>query len=276
MYRIIRGKRLLAGVAVLTAMTVAVVSIAAGDTPAVSVAAGADNWGLHFTAEGQTPAGNASGDTLAQYGAYYVGDTGQKTVYLTFDAGYENGYTAPILDALKKHKAPAAFFVVGHYLESAPELVRRMVAEGHTVANHTYHHPDMSAIADEAAFRQELAAVEDAYTAVTGQTMAKIYRPPQGKYSTANLSLAHQMGYKTVFWSLAYVDWYVDKQPTKEQAFDKLISRIHPGAVVLLHSTSATNAAILDDLLTQWENMGYSFGSITDLVTDKTAVAGTY
>ncbi len=276
MYRIIRGKRLLAGVAVLTAMTVAVVSIAAGDTPAVSVAAGADNWGLHFAAEGQTPTGNASGDTLAQYGAYYVGDTGQKTVYLTFDAGYENGYTAPILDALKKHKAPAAFFVVGHYLESAPELVRRMVAEGHTVANHTYHHPDMSAIADEAAFRQELAAVEDAYTAVTGQTMAKIYRPPQGKYSTANLSLAHQMGYKTVFWSLAYVDWYVDKQPTKEQAFDKLISRIHPGAVVLLHSTSATNAAILDDLLTQWENMGYSFGSITDLVTDKTAVAGTY
>lgn len=231
----------------------------------VQTAAAVDNWGLSFSQAGQPPTANASPEALAAYDAYYVGDTGQNTLYLTFDAGYENGHTAPILDALKKHGVPATFFVVGHYLESAPELVKRMVAEGHTVGNHTYHHPDMGAIQNESAFTEELNAVEEAYKALTGQPMAKLYRPPQGKYSIANLQMAQRLGYRTYFWSLAYVDWYTDKQPTAEQAFDKLLPRIHPGAVVLLHSTSATNAAILDELLTKWKEMGYSFGKLSDL-----------
>ena len=155
--------------------------------------------------------------------------------------------------------------MVGHYLETAPELVQRMVTEGHTVGNHTYHHPDMSAIADRESFAKELQAVGERYQQVTGQPMEKFYRPPQGKYSEKNLAMADGMGYHTFFWSLAYVDWYTDKQPTAQQAFDKLLPRIHPGAVVLLHSTSATNAAILDELLTKWEDMGYSFGKISDL-----------
>ncbi len=232
---------------------------------ATATAAGADNWGLSFQQAGQPPMANATAEELAAYNAYYVGDTTKKTIYITFDAGYENGYTAPILDALKKHKVPATFFVVGHYLETAPDMVKRMVAEGHTVANHTYHHPDMSAIADRQTFQQELTAVEEAYQSLTGQPMPKVYRPPQGKYSLQNLQMAKELGYATYFWSLAYVDWYVDKQPTKEQAFDKLLSRIHPGAVVLLHSTSATNAAIMDELLTKWEDMGYTFGALSHL-----------
>ena len=225
------------------------------------------NWGLGFGASGEVPTGNADASYLAQYNAYYVGDTSQKVIYLTFDAGYENGNTAPILDALKKHKASATFFLVSNYLKTAPELVQRMVAEGHTVANHTASHPDMSRLSDRAVFAEELQSLERQYQQLTGQEMAKFYRPPQGKYSEQNLQMAKEMGYHTFFWSLAYVDWYVDKQPTREDALAKLTSRIHPGAIVLLHSTSSTNAAILDELLTKWESMGYTFAPLSQLVS---------
>ena len=231
-----------------------------------AVPASADgNWGLSFQQEGKPPVGNATSDYLKQFQAHYIADTTDPVIYLTFDAGYENGNTAVILDALKKHNAPAAFFLVGNYLETSPELVKRMVAEGHTVGNHTWHHPDMSKIADQASFSEELSKLEEKYQKITGQTMKKYYRPPQGKYSEQNLKQASELGYKTFFWSLAYVDWYVDKQPTHEQAFEKLTTRIHPGAIVLLHSTSKTNAEILDELLTKWEAAGYTFGTLQEL-----------
>ena len=140
-----------------------------------------------------------------------------------------------------------------------------MAAEGHIVGNHTFHHPDMSAIADQAAFEQELKTLESLYEELVGQPLSKFYRPPQGKYSEENLRQAHALGYKTVFWSLAYVDWYTDNQPTAQQAYDKLLPRIHDGAIVLLHSTSQTNADILDELLTKWEEMGYTFASLEEL-----------
>ena len=133
------------------------------------------------------------------------------------------------------------------------------------MGNHTYHHPDMSSIADSAAFAKELTQLETKYQEITGQAMPKLYRPPQGKFNEENLRMASQMGYKTFFWSLAYVDWYVDKQPTHEEAFSKLIPRVHNGAIVLLHSTSKTNAEILDELLTRWKEAGYTFGSLSDL-----------
>lgn len=224
-----------------------------------------ENWGLGFGEQGQPPTGNATPEELAGYNAYFLGDTSQQTIYLTFDCGYENGNTEAILDALKKHKAPATFFVVGHYLDSAPELVKRMVAEGHTVGNHTNHHPDMSQISSLSDFREEMDAVRAQYAELTGEEMPMYYRPPQGKYSTANLEMAQQLGYATFFWSLAYVDWNVDDQPTHEEAMEKLTGRIHPGAVVLLHNTSATNAEILDELLTEWEKLGYSLGTLAEL-----------
>ena len=238
--------------------------LVSASAPAV-VPASADNWGLSFQQEGAAPVGNASAADLARYDAYYLGDTGKKVIYLTFDCGYENGYTAQILDTLKKHQAPAAFFVVGHMIESAPELICRMAEEGHIVGNHTYHHPDMSAISDQASFQKELDDLSALYQETTGQELPKFYRPPQGKYSEENLRQAQALGYKTIFWSLAYVDWYVDDQPTAEQAYAKLLPRIHDGAIVLLHSTSQTNAEILDDLLTKWEDMGYTFASLEDL-----------
>ncbi len=234
---------------------------AAGAQPAAAVS----DWGLSFQANGQPPAGNVSADELRQWDAYYLGDTGEKTIYLTFDAGYENGCTPAILDALKKHNAPACFFVVGNYIDTASTLVQRMVDEGHIVGNHTLHHPDMSAIASQEAFAAELDGLAEKFTALTGQPMQKFYRPPQGKFSEENLKQAQALGYKTIFWSLAYVDWYTDNQPTEEQAFSKLVPRIHNGAIVLLHSTSETNARILDELLTRWEEQGYTFGRLDEL-----------
>ena len=222
-------------------------------------------WGLSFPTEGQPPTGPAGDRQLQQYDAAYLGDTNQKVIYLTFDAGYENGSTERILDVLQKHDAPAAFFLVGNYIQKNGDLVRRMVDEGHIVGNHTMHHYDMSKLSDKAAFAKELQELEAVFKEVTGKELPKFYRPPQGIYSQENLQAAKELGYKTVFWSLAYADWDNNAQPTKEQAFEKLLPRIHNGAVVLLHSTSATNAAILDELLTKWEAMGYTFASIDRL-----------
>lgn len=223
------------------------------------------SWGLSFQEEGKRPAGNATIDDLKQYNAYYASDTDEKILYLTFDAGYENGNTPAILEALKKHQAPAVFFAVGNFIKDNPDLIKRMITEGHIVGNHTMTHPDMSQISSMESFQKELEGVEELYTSVTGEPMTKFYRPPRGVYSTENLSMAKGLGYSTFFWSLAYVDWIQEQQPSKEEAFQKLIPRIHPGAIVLLHNTSSTNAAILDELLTRWEEMGYQFHSIKEL-----------
>lgn len=231
------------------------------------VAKAVDNWGLGFGAEGTKPTGNVSAEELEQYDTYYVGKGEEKKIYLTFDCGYENGNTENILAALKKHNVKVTFFVVGHFLESSPDLVKEMLADGHTVGNHTYHHPDMSAISDMTSFSKEMKDVEEKYKEITGEEMTKYYRPPQGKYSTENLKMAKDLGYHTFFWSLAYVDWYENDQPTKEEAFDKLLGRIHPEAIVLLHNTSKTNGEILDELLTKWEEMGYTFGTLSEFCT---------
>ena len=250
-------------------LVILLLAFAVAITVAVSVfshsALETGSWGLSFRQEGAPPIGTAGKDQLAQYDAAYIGDTTQKVLYLTFDAGYENGCTEKILDTLKKHEVKAVFFLVGNYIEKNADLVRRMVSEGHTVGNHTMHHPDMSAISDQSAFAKELQELESLYKETTGEEMARFYRPPQGVYSEENLRMAKELGYKTVFWSLAYVDWNNDAQPTKEQAFAKLLPRTHPGAVVLLHSTSKTNAEILDELLAKWKEEGYRFGTMEEL-----------
>ncbi|MDE7183719.1 MAG: polysaccharide deacetylase family protein [Lachnospiraceae bacterium] len=221
-----------------------------------------EDWGLSFGESGTQPVGNALPEDLAWYDAYFVGDDSEKVIYLTFDCGYENGNTGAILDALKKHNVPATFFVVGHFLETAPDLVKRMVEEGHMVGNHTYHHPDMSSISSLEAFQKELDDVADSFYEITGTRLSPYYRPPQGKANAENIKMAQQLGYSTIFWSLAYVDWDTENQPSHDAAFDKLTSRIHPGAIVLLHNTSKTNGEILDELLTRWEEMGYRFVSL--------------
>lgn len=221
-------------------------------------------WGLSFQKGSSAPVAAETAEYLKQFDSYYRGNDTEKVLYLTFDAGYENGYTEPILDVLNKHQAPAAFFLTGNYLEDHPEIIQRMVNEGHIVGNHTMKHPDMTTVSDQR-FEAELAGVNQIYQGIVGQEIPKYYRPPKGTYSEANLKLAQKLGYKTVFWSLAYVDWDDDKQPSHEHAYDKLIPRIHEGAIILLHNTSKTNMEILDGLLTKYQSLGYVFKSLDEL-----------
>ena len=245
------------------AAVAAALALAVGQFASEVIATG--SWGLSFHHAGAAPSGPTSSEKLKEYDAVFVGSPDEPVLYLTFDAGYENGYTEKILDTLKKHNVKAAFFLVGNYLQKNADLVRRMVDNGHIVGNHTMNHPDMSAITDKEAFQKELTDLEDLFRQITGKELPKYYRPPQGIYSEENLKMAQELGYQTVFWSLAYKDWDNNKQPTAEYALGKLIPRSHNGAVILLHSTSQANADVLDELLTQWKSKGYRFETLDKL-----------
>ncbi len=230
-----------------------------------SGAAPITDWGLSYQKAGETPVGNASAEYLAQFNAYYAGSGSEKVLYLTFDAGYENGYTEKILDALKQQDVKAIFFLTGHYIKSNPELVNRMISEGHLVGNHTMKHPDMTKFTDLASFKKELTDLENLFFQTTNIKISNYYRPPSGKFNESNLNFAKEMGYKTIFWSLAYADWLNDKQPAPQTALDTILPRVHPGAIILLHSTSKTNSEILDELITKLKNDGYVFKSLDEL-----------
>ena len=225
----------------------------------------ANNWGLSFQKNNECPQIDYKKEELTNNEMYYLGNQEEKKIYLTFDAGFENGNTQKILDALKINNVKACFFLVGNYLEKEPELVKKIVEEGHIIGNHTYHHKDMQTIVDKEEFMEELRSLETRYEEITGKEMQKFYRPPQGKFTMDQISWAKENGYKTIFWSLAYVDWEENNQPTKEEAIKKLTERIHPGAIILLHSTSKTNADIMDEIIKKWKEMGYDFGTLEEL-----------
>ena len=189
----------------------------------------------------------------------------KKRAYLTFDAGYENGNVSKILDVLKEKNVPGAFFILINLIESNPDLVMRMEAEGHYVCNHTAHHKDMSKVVDSAVFENELLELNDSYKKLTGKDLKKYYRPPEGRFSVSNLIEAEKLGYKTVFWSFAYADWDNKKQPTVDYAKKKILDNIHNGCILLLHPTSSVNAEILGDVIDQMRNEGYEFGTLDDL-----------
>lgn len=204
---------------------------------------------------------------IDRYDGYYLGDTSRKVIYLTFDEGYENGYTAGILDVLKANGVKAAFFVTRSYIAGNPDLVRRMAEEGHLVCNHSSTHPSMPLVArdSKAAFDKEFRDTEAAYTALTGKTMDSFFRPPMGNYSELSLYYTKSLGYKTVFWSFAYRDWEVDNQPSPSEAVNLLRERTHSGGIFLLHAVSKTNADILDTVLKEWKSRGFELGSLYDL-----------
>lgn len=223
------------------------------------------SWGLCFREKNVAPVGNATIDELAKYNAYYMENTDEKVVYLTFDVGYEAGYTNSILDTLKEEDVKAAFFVVGNFFDSDPETIKRMDDEGHIVANHTLTHPDMSKMSTFEDFKSQIIPNEEKYNAITNKEMKKYYRPPRGIYNTKNLEDANNLGYKTIFWSVAYVDWLKDKQPTHQEALNTLLNRVHPGAIILLHSTSKTNSEILKEFITSLKDLGYTFSTLDKL-----------
>jgi peptidoglycan-N-acetylmuramic acid deacetylase len=204
---------------------------------------------------------------LKNHSGYYLGDTSKKVIYLTFDEGYENGYTSKILDVLKANNVKAAFFVTVPYINSNKDLIKRMVAEGHLVCNHSNNHPSMAQVAmkDEEKFQKEFTDTEKAFEEVTGTKMPKFFRPPMGKYSELSLSYTKELGYKTIFWSFAYKDWITDQQPTQEYAKKIIAERTHNGAIVLLHAVSKTNTEIMDSILKDWKSKGFEFKTLNDL-----------
>lgn len=222
------------------------------------------NW--YFVKEGDTVSPpKESASFLDKYDAYYLGDTSSKVIYLTFDEGYENGYTGKILDILKDNNVPAAFFVVQPYIKTNPELIKRMDNEGHLVCNHSHHHPSMASISDKAKFEKELTDVNDEYKNLTGKDIPKFFRPPMGKYSERSLAYTKEFGYKSIFWSFAYKDWIPSEQPSHDEAIKKIESRAHNGEIMLLHAVSKTNTEILDQVIKDLKAQGYEFKSLNDM-----------
>ena len=207
---------------------------------------------------------------IQNYDGYYIdkkhGDNDpDKIVYLTFDAGYENGNIEKILDVLKEENVPGTFFILGNLLKKNKDLVSRMISDGHTVANHTMHHHNMVAMSSKAEFASELTALEKLYKETTGCEISKYFRPPEGSFSEDTLRYAKELGYKTIFWSIAYADWDNERQPTAGFAKEKILGNLHNGAVILLHPTSSTNASIMKELITEIRAQGYRFGTMEEL-----------
>ncbi len=243
--------------------------------PVVNLTIGADstephNWYCVRVPGNLQPKCDPSVAFIESYDGYYIdhghGDAdADKVVYLTFDAGYENGNVSKVLDVLRSERVKGAFFVLSHLIESETELVKRMANDGHLVCNHTASHKDMTKIHDKGAFAAELSTLEKIYSDKTGKELARYYRPPQGRFSEENLKFAKELGYKTVFWSFAYADWDNDHQMSPVAAQKKILDNVHNGAVLLLHPTSVTNALILRNVIKALRAQGYRFGTLDEL-----------
>lgn len=229
------------------------------------------NWYVMRTKDHSQPQLEGAMSFIEQHCGYYVDkshsapDSDDKVVYLTFDAGYENGNVARILDTMKEKEVSGAFFILENLITRAPDLVKRMQSEGHLVCNHTCSHRDMSEVCDIETFSAELDALSARFYELTGEEMPKYYRPPEGRFCRRNLQFCEELGYKTIFWSFAYADWDNDKQPSREEAMKIILDNIHNGAVLLLHPTSKTNADILGELIDTLKADGYRFGTLDEL-----------
>lgn len=222
-------------------------------------------WGIVKSKDGiPADAGPELNRIVEKYKAIYKGDPSKKVVYLTFDNGYENGYTGQFLDVLKKHKVPGIFFVTGHYLKSAPDLTKRMVKEGHIVGNHSWHHPDMTTQSKEQIL-EELNSVAVETEKITGQKQMTYLRPPRGIFSERTLQIANEAGYSHIFWSLAYKDWDVNAQRGADYAYNEIMKQVHPGAILLIHTISKDNANAMERIIVDLKKQGYSFESIDHL-----------
>lgn len=258
-------KRAVSALIFLLIITVFTVNIYAGNS---------FDWYCVHAKDHKQPRCDASLSFIGEYGGYYLDtahneNTDDKVVYLTFDAGYENGNVEKIVDTMEAEGVSGAFFVLGNFIEKNPDLVLRMAKNGNLICNHTYSHKDMTKATREQ-FENELKKLENTCTeCVNGVEIAKYYRPPQGRFNMENLQWAQAMGYKTIFWSFAYADWDNGKQMSESAAKDKIMSNIHNGAVILLHPTSATNAAIIGDVIKELKSLGYRFGSLDELTASQ-------
>ena len=219
-------------------------------------------WGLKKNKNAPPDIPSYITDVLDKYGAVYK-DCEPRSLYLTFDEGYENGYTAKILDVLKKTEVPAAFFVTGPYIKNEPELIKRMVSEGHIVGNHTINHPSMPNVLDIEKLKNEIVGLSESFTELTGEKMS-FFRPPMGEYSERTLSLTQDLGLTSVFWSFAYKDWDVKNQKGEDFAYKQIREGVHDGAILLLHAVSEDNANVLERVINDLKQKGYRFKSLED------------
>jgi peptidoglycan-N-acetylmuramic acid deacetylase len=238
------------------------------NTSAITYSNAKTHWGFKKSVNHIPPsAGEQLEKLLEKHNSYYIGNPSKKDIYLTFDNGYENGYTSSVLDTLKRNKVPAAFFVTGYYLKNQPNLVKRMVADGHIVGNHSWHHPDLTEVSD-VRLKKELQLVREEYQQLTGANMNYL-RVPRGIFSERTLAHSEQLGYINVFWSLAFVDWYTDKQQGWKYSYNQVMNQIHPGSILLLHTVSKDNAEALDKIIKDLQAQGYTFKSLDDLMIEK-------
>ena len=221
-------------------------------------------WGIARQPNNMTPrADPGANELITKYNGKYVGDTGKKEIFLTFDEGYENGYTPQILDVLRDNNVKAIFFITGPYLKEHQDLVRRMVEEGHTVGNHTIHHPSLPEKSDSQ-IEEEVLGLDRVFSEKFGQRM-KFLRPPKGEYSERSLSITSKLGYYNLFWSFAYDDWHRDKIRGPEYAYKMVMKNLHNGEIMLLHAVSKDNADALDSIIKGVRSSGYEFGDVEKL-----------
>ena len=223
------------------------------------------SWYFLPSSNGEQPAFDLDLEELKEYEAYTMGNKDDKVIYLTFDFGYENGNVKKCLDALNKHGVKGAFFILEHLVENHADLLKEMIDTGHIVANHTLKHKNMCRITNFDDYTKEIAGLSEKFEEKTGYKMANYYRPPKGEFTKQNLDYNKKLGYKTIFWSLAYLDWDDNNQPNPQATIERLMKRTHNGAVVLLHPTSKTNASIIDALIQEWTKRGYRFGTLDEL-----------
>ncbi|MGE5454655.1 MAG: delta-lactam-biosynthetic de-N-acetylase [Methylocystaceae bacterium] len=222
-------------------------------------------WGIGRNSTHTSPGVPAAWtNLLSRYQGYYLGDTSSKILYLTFDEGYENGFTPAILDTLKQEQVSAAFFVTNPYIKQHADLVQRMVKEGHLVGNHTSTHPSMAALT-AAQIQKELGDTAASFRAATGQDISPYMRPPMGEFSEHSLAETVKLGYKSIFWSFAYKDYDVKAQPGKDAAYQMVMKNVHPGAILLLHAVSQSNTEALPNILRDLKAQGYTFLPLTAL-----------
>lgn len=234
------------------------------------VGASSYGWGLPRSKNHQPPyPGDKYNKILNKYNSVYIGNTDKKMIYLTFDTGYEiEDHIIKILDILKMKNVPATFFVCGHYLKNHPDAIIRMADEGHIVGNHSWGHPDMTRVNDER-FGREIEKLSDEYRKITGREMPYYFRPPKGTFNERLLGAANDLGYTTVFWSLAFKDWEINNQHGWKYSYNNIMSRIHPGAIILLHTVSKDNVDALPKVIEDLRNEGYEFASLDDLMLEK-------
>ncbi len=228
------------------------------DEPTENLSNAKMSWYFTRNSNHQTPAIPNEAKIISKYGGMYVGDTSRRVVYLTFDNGYENGYTIPILDTLRNNQVKASFFVTESYINKNPDIIKRMVADGHAVCNHTSTHPSMPDISDSQ-IENEIRKTEESFQRVTGTRMAPYLRPPSGEYSERTLAVTQKLGYSTVFWSMAFKDWDVNNQPGADYSYNHVMTNVHPGALILLHAVSSSNAEALDRIIKDLKAQGYEF-----------------